>query len=685
MDQAGWLFAVPAGLQAMAAIRPELRQLNIDRLADRLGLYAQWESRLHREYPELEWRLTSEDMQHLRGYEVTRFLADGGSGLSSALKGNWPTLLDQMPGFDDYSRQADIGVAAFSDALPLPLQLIWSDRPDLQALHDIRNLQGRTGFLQWWLQFGHAEHPRVRWSVNPDLNAIDLHGAGRWPLPRFLSLIVHGRSDLDRSRFVPDAEANWFNVLAWWQGNGCAEFGVPSWSLMWQTGLRQQMHQIATAFDARDPAHGRCAKPVPYVAFRVWSSRADLQQAFDLGQAAGCDGLLAWWTAHGMGEYGSLAQLFDNTADEQPGINIVGYARSVIGIAEDVRMAARSAELAGVPYAVIDAPMPGPQKLDHTLEGHIVEQPRWPVSLYCLPPTEIIRLGLEGGRRLLDSGAYNIGGWHWELPVWPDHLASVVESVDEVWVYSEFVRQAFASKTDKPVRKMPLAVELPESPGPNRARFGLPDKRFLFLVMFDGNSWLSRKNPLAAVRAFKRAFQDDPNVGLVIKAITLDQDSAAWRAIADEVKGNSRVTVIDRTMQRDELVQLMSSCDAYVSLHRSEGFGRIIAEAMLLGIPTVTTAFSGNIDFCTPDTSFLVDGPLIPLSPEDYIFHTGQYWCDPDVDQAASQMRRLVERPSETAGLVRRAQDNIRNNYSSRAMASAYQQRLRELRQAHLI
>lgn len=669
----------------MAAIRPELRHLDMARFTDRLALYALWEGKLHMEYPETEWRLTAEDMRHLRGYSMSQFLSDGGTGLSCALQGNWPTLLDLMPGFDEHSRQAVIGEAAFTDALPLPLQMVWRDRPDLQALHDMATEHGRAGFLQWWLRFGHIEHPRVDWTLDPELSSVDRHGPEQRPWPRCLTLIIQGRSDLDKAVFGPATESGWFNGLVWWHHSGCAEFGVTAWSLFMHTPLRQLLHGIASTFDARDAAHGGCAKALPYVPYRIWTGRADLRQAFDLRQPAGCDGLLAWWTAHGMSEYQSLVQLFEDPLVEQPGMNIVGYARSVIGIAEDVRMAARSADLAGIPYVVIDAPIKGPQKVDLSLDGHIVDQPRWPVSLYCLPPTEIIRLGLEGGRRLLDAGPYNIGGWHWELPVWPDHLAGVIESVDEVWVYSEFVRQAFASRTDKPVRKMPLAVELPSAPGANRALFGLQPGRFQFLVMFDGASWLSRKNPLAAVRAFKKAFGNDPNAGLVIKAISLDRSSGSWQAIADEIGGDGRVTVIDRTMDRVELVQLMSSCDAYVSLHRSEGFGRIIAEAMLLGIPTVTTAFSGNTDFCTPETSFLVNGPLVPLSPDDYIFHQGQYWCDPDVDQAASQMRRLMDRRDETASMVRKAQDNIRNNYSSRAVADAYKQRLRELRQAHLI
>jgi hypothetical protein len=106
---------------------------------------------------------------------------------------------------------------------------------------------------------------------------------------------------------------------------------------------------------------------------------------------------------------------------------------------------------------------------------------------------------------------------------------------------------------------------------------------------------------------------------------------------------------------------------------------------MLLGIPTITTAFSGNTDFCTPETSYLVHGPLVALTPKDYIFHQGQYWCDPDVNQAAEQMRRLVEHRQEAGRLVQKAQDNIRQHYSSRAVAEAYRLRLRELRQAHLI
>jgi glycosyltransferase involved in cell wall biosynthesis len=683
--QKDWPVSVPAGIQAVAAFRVDLQHFDLHRVQDRIVFYAWWERRLHQDYPEIEWRLGEKDLAFLRTYGVARFIDEGGTGLSFALQGNWPTVLDLMPGFHEHGREAVIDIEAFTNRLPKPLQLVWGDRPDLQRAHDIRNIGGRVGFLQWWFNFGHLEHRRIAWRVDPALLEIDLHGEGAWPWPRFLSLIVAGRTDLDRSSFDPVSSKNWLNGLVWWHCRGFSEFAVPAWSLMnhirFRSSLRRQW--AASRAGLLDGCGG--AGNIPCAAQMVWLIRADLQQAFDLRVEAGGAQLLSWWQAHGQADYGNLTGLLEDPSEELPGLNIVGYARSVMGLAEDVRMAVRSAQLANAPFTVIEAPMPGPPALDKSLDAEIASRVRRPVSLYCLPPTEMIRLGMEGGRQLLNSGTYNIGAWPWELPVWPDRFMGVIESVDEIWVFSHFVRNAFAEKTAKPLRHMPLAVELPAHPPANRAQFGIPAHRFHFLVMFDGNSWLSRKNPIAAVQAFKRAFGAERRVGLVIKSINLDQQSDAWRSVEAEIQGDDRVVVIDQTMGRVEVTQLMASCDAYVSLHRSEGFGRIIAEAMLLGLPTVTTNFSGNTDFCTPDTSFLVDGPRVALTKGDYMLYEGQYWCDPDVVQASEQMRRIVDQRDEAKGVAQAARHNIQTHYSAQAVAAAYRGRLMELRSARLV
>lgn len=684
--QTDWPIGVPAGLQAMVAIRTDLMHLDLERVQDRIALFARWEQSLHQEYHQIEWRLSEADRAFLRSYSVSRFAEEGGRGLSYVLKGNWPTAAELMPGWEDRCLSFVLDTHALGTELPPPLRLIWHDRQDLQGAYPIDTSEGRFAMLGWWLKHGHKEYTRVRWSIDPALREVEPHGEGRWPMPAFLSLIVAGRRDLSPELYAPVSDGNWLNALLWWHLYGFGEFDIEPWALDRQVALRRLMHRRVTAFEAQRSVLTPYADVrLPYPLYLVWHTRSDLPTLFDIQTPEGCRALLAWWEQNRQAEYGSFPELFNDPDQERPGINIVGYAQSVIGIAEDVRMAARSAEIAGVPYGVIDVPMPGPAKLDHSLDDRLTERARWPLSLVCLPPTEIIRLGMEGGRPLLDGGSHIVGAWHWELPVWPEHLMGVIGSVDEIWVFSEFVRHAFDGKTDKPVRKMPLAVELPARPAPARERFGLSPKRFHFLIMFDGNSWLSRKNPIAAVRAFKQAFPNDPNVGLVIKAISLDRQSAGWQAVEQALQGDPRVTVIDHTLGRVELVQLMASCDAYVSLHRSEGFGRIIAECMLLGLPTVTTAFSGNVDFCREDTSFLVHGPMVPLIAADYILHQDQYWCDPDVAQAVAQMRRVVEDRAQARRIAGQALELIQNAYSIQAVARAYQQRLGELRAAGTI
>ncbi|MCB2018043.1 MAG: glycosyltransferase family 4 protein [Hydrogenophaga sp.] len=685
-DQMDWPVGVPAGLQAMVAIRTDLMHLDLQRVQDRIALLARWEQQLHREYHQIEWRLSESDRDFLRSLPVPRFLEEGGRGLSYALKGNWPTAIELMPQWQAQYLSFELDAKALSTELPAPLRLIWLDREDLQGAYPIDTSEGRFALLGWWLKFGHQEYARVRWSIDPALRAVVPHGDGKWPMPVFLSLIIAGRRDLSPELYGPVSDGNWVNALLWWHLYGCGEFDIEEWTLGRQVPLRRMMHQRVAEFEANRSAFYPCTDlRLPYPLFLVWSTRSDLPTLFDIKTPEGCGALLAWWEQNREAEYGSFPYLFDDPDQELTGMNILGYARSVIGIAEDVRMAVRSAETVGIPCSVIDVPMPGPAKLDHSLDDRLTDRARWPLSLVCLPPTEIIRLGMEGGRQLLEEGGHIVGAWHWELPVWPEHLMGVIGSVDEIWVFSEFVRNAFAGKTDKPVRKMPLAVELPAKPAAAGEQFGLTPKRFHFLIMFDGNSWLSRKNPVAAVQAFKRAFPNDPNVGLVIKAISLNRQSPGWQSVEHELQGDPRVTVIDRTLDRVELVQLMASCNAYVSLHRSEGFGRIIAESMLLGLPTVTTAFSGNVDFCREDTSFLVNGPMVPLTADDYILHQGQYWCDPDVSQAMEQMRRVVDDRGLARQIADRAQQLIQSEYSIEAVGKAYMQRMRELRAAGTI
>lgn len=325
------------------------------------------------------------------------------------------------------------------------------------------------------------------------------------------------------------------------------------------------------------------------------------------------------------------------------GVNLFGYARGEIGIGEDVRMTARALQAAGVPVRIINV-QPGAHvsQLDDSVAALLADKPLYAFNLFCITGKEHIRYVCEHGTTgLVDR--YNIGMWPWELPRWPQSLTHAYAAVEEIWGISKYTASAYAD-APCPVHAMPLCVDVSELGSQTRADFGLPEGRFLFVFSFDHNSTLTRKNPLAVVRAFQRAFPrgaPEP-VGLVIKASHVKPGAAAWQTLTRLVGDDPRIHLIDRTLRRSEVLALYKACDCFVSLHRAEGFGRGIAEALLLGKQVIATGYSGNLDFCTPDNSHLVDQILIRLAPSDYFHGAGQSWANPNIDHAAIQMRSVV-------------------------------------------
>jgi glycosyltransferase involved in cell wall biosynthesis len=176
----------------------------------------------------------------------------------------------------------------------------------------------------------------------------------------------------------------------------------------------------------------------------------------------------------------------------------------------------------------------------------------------------------------------------------------------------------------------------------SRKSLGLPDKPFLFLFVFDFNSYLARKNPQAVIAAFQQAFpQGDASVGLVLKTMNSRPNEEAWDDFARQCAADPRIVLLNHTLDRALVLGLVNACDAYVSLHRAEGFGRTLAEAMLLGKPVVGTDFSGSTDFLTTMTGYPVKWRKKMLKTGDYPFiETGEgaYWADPDIDHAAAQL-----------------------------------------------
>jgi len=328
------------------------------------------------------------------------------------------------------------------------------------------------------------------------------------------------------------------------------------------------------------------------------------------------------------------------------GVNLVGYARGELGIGEDVRMLAAALQKAQIPFNIINVePGANVSQRDTSAEKWLSEKFDYAISIFCMTGIEMTRMTLEKGLEWLE-GHYNIGLWPWELPEWPKAWHHALNLVDELWGISRYTADAYSEAAGSlPVLPMPLPVSIDaENVQADRQKWNLPEDAYLFVFSFDMNSTLARKNPIATVEAFLDAFADQPNkrVGLVIKVSHLNTKHSAWKALAKLITKDKRIQLISGELRKSEVLSLYKSCDCFVSLHRAEGFGRGLAEAKRLGLALITTRFSGNMEYCTDENTYLVDYKLVPVRADEYFYGEGQQWAEPDKQQAAKLMYKCV-------------------------------------------
>lgn len=367
------------------------------------------------------------------------------------------------------------------------------------------------------------------------------------------------------------------------------------------------------------------------------------------------------------------------------GILLVGHPYAVLGRSEDIRTVACSLDSVGIPFAIRNL-FGGHGRQwtnfhqDFPFFHRVDEHACFRTNLFVLNANEMESAWRRQGDTFRD-GHYNIGYWAWELSRFPSKWLPSLTGLDEVWAPSRFIQQAIAETTEIPVIWMPLAVEPILSARASRAALGLPESKFLFLFFFDFRSYISRKNPWDVIRAFDIAFKPSNNsVGLVIKINGMDEKQDDYRDfLRSKVFNDPRLFLIDRVLSDYEVKSLVSQCDCFVSLHRSEGFGRGLAEAMYLGKPVIATGYSGNLDFMNLSNSCLVDHRLIPVGPSDYPFGEGQLWAEPDVDMAARFMVRLVDDSQFAQEIAQSGSDYVRRHHSYSSVGARYRRRLEAL------
>ncbi|MGH8247918.1 MAG: glycosyltransferase family 4 protein, partial [Gammaproteobacteria bacterium] len=348
------------------------------------------------------------------------------------------------------------------------------------------------------------------------------------------------------------------------------------------------------------------------------------------------------------------------------GVNLAGYLTSEKGTGEAARSAAAILEAANVPLAlnnIIDA---ASANVESAVREFANTNP-YAFNLVYVNGDQAANFAFHKGKPYFDN-RYNVGAWNWELTDFPSEWLPRFQYFDEVWVPTNFTRDALGRISPIPVTTVPYAVVPPQPTNFGRSHFRLPENDFVFLFMFDYHSVLERKNPLGLIEAFQRAFRPDEAAALVIKSSHADRRTV--RMLRETARG-SRIVITDTVLARDHVGALYKLCDCYVSLHRSEGFGLTPAEAMALGKPVIATGYGGNMDFMTEDNSYLVRYRLIELDRNYTPYQKGWVWADPDLDHAAELMRAVYEDRRRAKAVGKKAAVDISRLLGAEAVGRA--------------
>lgn len=364
------------------------------------------------------------------------------------------------------------------------------------------------------------------------------------------------------------------------------------------------------------------------------------------------------------------------------GINLVGWFNAELGIGESARVAAKALRGSKIPHELV------PLKVnclasqgDTSLNNQLTSENPHPVNIFHIDAPQSDDIDHHHGKHFCKD-KYNIAYWAWELPEFPDGWIKHFKHFNEIWAPSNFVRDAIVMKSPIPVITVPHCIDFNIPDRDYRAELELPKDKFLFSFAYDLNSYQERKNPKAAIEAYKQAFAGtdmENDVGLVIKTHSSEKNQAAYKELLESLKGISNYYLIDKTLPRQMVYGLMQASDAYISLHRSEGFGLTVAESMLLGKPVVSTNWSATSEFVNAGNGCPIDYKLIKLETTHGPYQKGQIWADPDPADAAAHMYRLATDSEYAASLGFNAKKTIKELFSPERVGDIYRRRLRAI------
>ncbi len=431
-----------------------------------------------------------------------------------------------------------------------------------------------------------------------------------------------------------------------------------------------------------------------------WKKSSYLQATFNPHTPDGVTGLVKWFIRHSHASgidprlmtksveriEGALRhrrrQVPRRIADNEPDVSVVGYLTADTGVGEVGRRTLSALAAGKRAVDAVDVSLNVVSSRDNrSCERFLGDRAQGRVQIFNINADQL-PIVQEQMSASLRRDAYRIAVPFWELADFPSEWLSAFDHVDEIWAPSRFIQTSLITKIDKPVIRMPIALDFERPEGFERSYYNLADDRFIFLFSFDFLSFSGRKNPASVLTAFTQAFagrNHERDVTLVIKCVNSSFAPEEYKKLRCEIDPRLDIRFVDKDLSRCEMLGLVGSVDCVVSLHRSEGLGLLVAEAMALGVPVIATDYSATTELISPATGYPVDYKLIQLAAEEYPFGAGQVWADPDASHAAWQMRLAVEQAGNNGDMIDRARRHIESDYSVAAVTKQHEFRFQEL------
>jgi glycosyltransferase involved in cell wall biosynthesis len=360
-------------------------------------------------------------------------------------------------------------------------------------------------------------------------------------------------------------------------------------------------------------------------------------------------------------------------------LSLVGHPYAPIGIGEHIRCSYRALRSVAVKPAITDIyKLQVPDTDELTEFGTASSEAASAISIFHINGDEVN----QAMARLTHGGpwdGYKIIYPDWELSRYPKEWALQLNRFDEIWAPSQFIKEALESECKRNVYLMPLACEVVLSSFLSRRYFDIPESDYTFLFYFDVRSHSQRKNPEAVVRVFRRLLELRPlsSTRLVLKISGAEMAPELMGQLQESLSDiSAHVTILTHVMSDNEVKNLVRCCDCFLSLHRSGGYGRGMAEAMFLGKPVIATGYSGNLQFMSVESALLVPFSLVPVGKDAYPHWQDQVWASPDEEEALKYMVDLVDDPSFGREVGERARRHMRLNSSFRSTGLRYLRRL---------